>query len=108
MEKAVEKLREIKGVKNVKRQSSTLKINLFSRPVSGSESEEISGDLRKISQKIRHTLDEARNDGVFQGWEWIAKPEKQYQETKLGKRKVSDRKSKGHKPAFYRVSIREK
>jgi len=102
----IQKLRGIEGVDNVKREKGpVLKINLFSREVPGSEAVEISGDLRKISQKIRHKLDEGVSEGVFDGWEWIVKPEKQYQETKLGKKKISDRKAKGHKPGYYRVSI---
>lgn len=106
MEELIDDLRAIEGVKSVKRESGpVLKIDLFSREVPGSESEKISGDLRKISQKIRNSLENASSEGVFTGWEWIVKPEKKYQETSLGRRKVSDRKAKGHEPAYYRVSI---
>lgn len=108
MKEVIHDINSIEGVKNVKRFSGpVLKINLFSRPIPGSEAEEISGDLRKISQKIRNSLDDGRTSGSFDGWEWIIKPDKKYQETKLGNRKVSDRKDKGHKPAFYKVSIQE-
>lgn len=108
VKQTIQKLNDINGVKNVKRQSGpVLKINLFSREIKGSEAEEIKGDLRKISQKVRNALDNGRSNGEFKSWEWIVKPEKKYQETKLGIRKVSDRKSKGHKPAYYRVAIRD-
>lgn len=109
MKDVLSKLREVEGVKNVKRQSGpVLRINLFSREIKGSEAEEIRGDLRSISQNIRRVLDKCKSNGEFKSWEWIVKPEKQYQETKLGRnRKVSDRKAKGHKPAYYRVSIEE-
>lgn len=50
MKKIIQNLRDIQGVKNVKRQSvSVLKINLFSREIKNSEAEIIKGDLRKIS-----------------------------------------------------------
>jgi len=106
MENLIKDLREIDGVKNVRRQSGpVLRIELFSREVSGSEVVEIRGDLRSISQRIVSVLDEASGDGVFDSWEWIVKPEKQYQETRLGRRKTSDRKEKGHRPGYYRVSV---
>lgn len=107
MREVIDELRDIEGVKNVKRHSNTLKINLFSRPIPGSEAVELSGDLRKISQSIVSVLDGARSSGSFENWEWVQKPEKQYEKTKLGKKKVSDRKDGGHKPGFYRVSIRK-
>lgn len=108
MKGTIEKLIDIKGVKNVKRQSGpVLRINLFSREIKGSEASEIKGNLRKITPKIKSTLDEARKNGEFKGWEWIVRPEKKYQETKLGRDSISDRKAKGHKPDYYRVSIQE-
>lgn len=107
MKEVIEKLRDVEGIKGIENRSGTLKINLFSRPVPGSEAVEISGDLRKISQNIRTILEDGRGKGLYSSWEWMQKPEKKYQETKLGKRKVSDRKDKGHKPGFYRVSIIE-
>ena len=108
MNETIEELIEVKGVKNVKRQSgSVLRINLFSRDIKGSEASEIKGNLRKITPKIKSVLDQGRKNGDFKGWEWIVRPEKQYQETKLGKDSISDRKAKGHKPDYYRVSIEE-
>ena len=89
MKNTIQELRDIKGVKNVKKQSGpVLKINLFSRKIKGSEVEEIKGDLRKISQSIKNTLDEAKTTDEFNGWEWIVKPEKKYSETRLGRSRV--------------------
>jgi len=108
MEDLITEVLDLEGVKAVKRQSGpVLKIELFSREIKGSEAEEISGDLRKISQNLRNTLDRSKKRGEFKSWEWIVKPEKQYQETKLGRKKLSDRKGKGHKPSYYRVSVQE-
>lgn len=108
MKDLIQKLIEIQGVKNVKRQSGpVLRINLFSREIKGSEASEIKGNLRKITPKIKSTLDEGRKNGAFKAWEWIVRPEKKYQETSLGRDSVSDRKTKGHKPDYYRVSIQE-
>ncbi len=98
-------IRDIEGVKNVRKQSGpVLKVELFSRELKGSEAEEIMGDLRKISRNLREKMDEAREDGDIPGWEWVIKPEKRYQERSLGGN-VTDRKPKGHKPAYYRISI---
>lgn len=109
MEEVIEELRGIDGVKNVRRQSGpVLKVELFSREIPDSEAVDILGDLRSISQSIVNTLDEARSDGEFESWEWVQKPEKQYQETSLGRNSsVFDRKDKGHRPGYYRVSIIE-
>ena len=53
MEKVIEDLRSIDGVKNVRRQSGpVLRIELFSREIPGSEAVEIRGDLRCSSQRI--------------------------------------------------------
>lgn len=108
MQEVIEELRSIEGVKNVRRQSGpVLKIELFSREIPGSDAVEIHGDLRTISQKIVNSLDEASSKEVFDSWEWIVRPEKKYQETSLGRGKVSDRKDKGHRPGYYRVSVIE-
>ncbi|WEL23325.1 hypothetical protein [Candidatus Nanohalovita haloferacivicina] len=107
MKQLIDKLRDIDGVKAVRKQSGpVLKIELFHREIPNSEAVEIRGDLRSISQNIVNILDEARNEGEFESWEWVRKPQKRYQETSLGRnRSVSDRKAKGHRPGFYRVSI---
>jgi hypothetical protein len=106
MEDLIQDLLEIDGVKNVKRHGGpVLRINLFSREIPGSEAEEIRVDLRKVTPKIKSCLDDARQNGDISGWEWIVRPEKQYQETSLGRSKVSDRKAKGYDPSYYRVSI---
>lgn len=106
MDKLIEELLDIEAVKNVKKQGgSVLKINLFSRKIPDSEAEEISADLRIVTPKIKSRLDKARKETSISGWEWIIRPEKQYQETSLGRSKVSDRKSKGYKPSYYQVSI---
>ena len=108
MKDVIESLRGIEGVKNVRRQSGPiLKVELFSREIPESEAVEIHGDLRSISQRIVSLLDEASKDGVFDSWEWIVRPEKKYQETSLGRGSVSDRKEKGHRPGYYRISIIE-
>ena len=108
MREVIDDLRNIDGVKNVRRQSGPVfKVELFSREISGSEAVEIRGDLRSISQRIVSVLDEASKEGVFDSWEWIVRPEKKYQETSLGRGSVSDRKDKGHRPGYYRVSIIE-
>lgn len=106
MEELINELSSIEGVKNIKKYNQkVLEINLFSREIPGSEAEEIRGDLRKISQNIRNILEKHRKKGKIQNWEWMNKPEKQYTETQLGKRKIKDRKDKGHKPAYYRITI---
>lgn len=106
MEKLLEKLRSIEGVKNIKLQSGpVLKINLFSNEIPGNEAEEIKGDLRKISPKIRNRLEKARKNSEISSWNWIRKPQKQYTETSIGTEKISDRKPKGHRPPYYTVSI---
>lgn len=107
MDEVVEELRGLEGVKAVRRFSGSLRIELFSRPIPGTEMVEIEGDLRKISQGIRQIMEDARAGDIIEGWEWMKKPEKKYEETTLGKQKVSDRKDKGHKPGFYRVSVRK-
>ena len=104
----VKKLREIEGVKAVKRSSSTLRIDLFSREIPDAEAEKIMGDLRSISQKIRNTLDKARKNSEIENWNWIQKPEKKYAETRINTEKVNDRKAVGHQPSYYTVSIQEK
>jgi len=106
MEKLLENLRSIEGVKTVKLQSGpVLKIDLFSKEIPGIEAEEIRGDLRKISPKIRNRLEKARKNSEISSWNWIRKPQKQYAETNIGTEKVSDRKPKGHRPPYYTVSI---
>lgn len=108
MKKLIEDLLEIEGIKGVKRQSGpVLKLELFSREIKGSEASEIMGDLRKITPKIRSALKNGKEKGYISGWEWIIRPEKKYQTTSLGKKSLSDRKSKGHKPDYYRVSIQD-
>lgn len=108
MEEVIEQLRSIEGVKNMRRQSGpVLKIELFSREISGSEAVEVRGDLRSISQRIVSVLDKASSEGVFDSWEWVVRPEKQYREAGLGHGSISDRKEKGHKPGYYRVSVLE-
>lgn len=106
MDEVVEGLRGLDGVKAVRRFSGSLRIELFSRPVTGTEMVEIEGDLRKISQSIRRVLEDARDEGVVEGWEWVAKPEKKYRDSSPVEG-VSDRSSKGYDRGFYRVSFRE-
>ena len=109
MEQLIQKLSKLSSVKAVRRESGpVLKIELFSRPLKHSEAVEIKGDLRSITPKIRSKLDEARDSGEISSWQWIVRPKKQYQETKLGRDKVTDRKDGGHKPGFYRVDVRDK
>lgn len=101
-------IRELDYVKNVKNMSdSTIKINLFTRDIGSPDLVEIKGDLRSIGQNISSELNSLKNDGEISGWKWMEKPEKKYQETKLGRDAVSDRKSRGHKPGYYRVFVRD-
>ena len=101
-------MNELDSVKAVRRESGpVLKIELFSRPIKNSDAVKIKGDLRTVTPKIKSRLDNARDSGEISGWQWIVRPKKKYQKTSLGIDKVSDRKDKGHKPGFYRVSIRE-
>jgi len=61
MENLIKNLREIRGVKSVKKQSGpVLRIDLFSREIKGSDASEIKGNLRKITPRIKSTLDDAR------------------------------------------------
>ncbi|MFQ3308415.1 MAG: hypothetical protein ACI977_000650 [Candidatus Nanohaloarchaea archaeon] len=106
MKQLIKELREVEGVKNVKKQSGpVLRVNLFSREIRGTEAEKIPGDLRKISQQIRNCFEDARKDGELISWEWIVKPEKKYTETSLSKGGVTDRKDKGYRPSYYRVAV---
>lgn len=106
MKDLIQSLRELESVKAVRKQSGpVLKVELFHREIKGSEAVEIRGDMRKISQQVRSCLETAKKEDEIEGWGWIVKPEKKYQETSLGRGKVSDRKSKGHKPGYYRISI---
>ena len=106
MKQLIEKLQEVEGVKAVRREGdSVLKIQLFTQEIPGSEAVTIRGDLRSISQNIVNTLNSQKGDD-YGRWNWIQKPEKKYQETSLGRKSsVTDRKEKGHKPGFYKVSI---
>jgi len=108
MKKLLSELNNVQGVKNVKRRSGpTLRINLFTTEIPGREAEKVKGDLRKISPKIRARLEDAKEKGEIEVWNWIQKPEKQYCQTGIDTEKVSDRKAIGHKPAYYTVSIQE-
>jgi len=52
MENLIKNLREIRGVKSVKKQSGpVLRIDLFSREIKGSDASEIKGNLRKINRE---------------------------------------------------------
>lgn len=103
MEQLPEKIQEIKGVKNVRRNGAGLKIELFTDKVRGADAEKIKGDLRKISQKLRSELEDARQKGEIKAWEWNIKPQKRYQDAGIGG--VTDRKEKGHNPAHYNITI---
>lgn len=108
MEELLNQLNEIEGVKTVKRRSGpTLKLELFSREVPDAEAEKIMGNLRSISQNIRSTLDNARENSSIKAWNWIQKPEKKYLETRINTEKINDRKPVGHEPAYYTISIQE-
>lgn len=105
MEKLIDQLSEIKGVKSVRRLSDdVLRVELFSREIPGSELVEIKGDLRSISGKISSTLGDNVDEGSIDNWNWIEKPRKRYDETSLGD-SVTDRKPKGHRPGHYQIEI---
>lgn len=106
MEETTHRLRQIEGVKTVRSRDGTLKIELFSRELPGGDTWEIKGNLRKIGPKIADRLDKAVKNSEIQGWNWIQKPEKQYTETGIKTEKISDRKSRGHRPPYYTVSIK--
>jgi hypothetical protein len=106
MENFLKKIREVKGVKGVKKRSGTLRIELFARELSN-DIWEIRGNLRETGQQLRRSMDEAQENGLIDGWNWIQKPEKKYEETPIETEKVSDRKPKGHRPPYYTVSIRK-
>ena len=103
MDELIVKLRKIEGVKAVRKFSGSLRVELFSRPIPGSENVEISGDLRKISQQLRKVFEEARDSGAINGWNWTVKPEKEYKDSSPVEG-VSDRSSKGYDRGFYRIS----
>lgn len=106
MDEVITELRHLEGVKAVRRFSGSLRVELFSRPVSGTDMVEIDGDLRKISQSIRQVLENGRADGVLDSWEWIVRPEKKYRDSSPVDG-VSDRSSKGYDRGFYRISFRD-
>lgn len=109
MEELIQKLNEIRGVKNASRKPGpSLEIKLHSRDIPGSENFEIKGDLRSISASIRKKLEEARKNSGIQKWHWNVKPEKQYQETSIGTKKIKDRKSAGHKTDYYKITLEMK
>ncbi len=106
MKDLIEELLDLDGVKSVRKfNDSVLRIELHSRRVPDTELFEVSGDLRKISQQIRSCLEEARQNKEFSTWEWMTKPEKKYQKTSLGRKKINDRKSIGHNQDYYEVSV---
>lgn len=107
MDELIQDIRDIEGVKAVRKFSGSLRIELFSRPIPGSENVEISGDLRKISQQLRKVFEEAREAGTIDGWNWTVKPEKEYSDSSPVDG-VSDRSSKGYDRGFYRVSYQSK
>ena len=106
MEELLKQLREVEGVKAVKRRSRTLRIELFARE-KPNDIWEIRGNLRKTGQQIRRRMDEAKENGLIDGWNWIQKPEKKYEDTPIETEKVSDRKPRGHRPPYYTVSIQK-
>lgn len=102
MKEIVQKLTEIEGIKTVKVQGeNVLKIKPFSRKRKGQDAEKIVGDLRKITPRISSTLDSI--DSV-DNWEWNVRPKKRYAEKGISD-SVKDRKAKGHKPAYYLVTV---
>lgn len=103
MKQLPEKIQGIKGVKNVRKNGAGLKIELFTDKVRGADAEKIKGDLRKISQKLRSKLEQARQNGEIKSWEWNIRPQKKYQDAGIGG--VTDRKEKGHDPAYYSVTV---
>ncbi|PSH02474.1 MAG: hypothetical protein BRC26_00375 [Nanohaloarchaea archaeon QH_8_44_6] len=105
MDEVVGELRGLEGVKAVRRFSGSLRVELFSRPVQGSDVVEISGDPRRISQGIRSVFEDARKEGIVESWEWVVKPEKKYRDSSPVDG-VSDRSAKGYDRGFYRVSFR--
>jgi hypothetical protein len=108
MKEIIQDINEVTGVKNIRRKGNNLlNIELFSRKVEGSEAFKIKGNLRKISQKIRNKLETHKKKGQIQNWNWIAKPEKKYAETQLGKGETTDRKEKGHKTDYYTIEIQK-
>jgi hypothetical protein len=108
MEELLEELKDLESVKSVKKRSGpTLRIDLFSREIPGREAEEIPGDLRKVSQRIRNSLEDAKKRSEIKAWNWIQKPEKKYRNRARGAENVSDREALGYKPAYYTVSIQE-
>jgi len=104
-----DELSSLEGVKYVKHQSDNLlRIELFSREIPGTEAEDIPADLRSLSQQVSNTLNQASTQGDIKRWNWVEKPEKQYQDRSHRGVKVSDRQSAGHKPAHYTISIQRK
>jgi hypothetical protein len=105
MSSLAKKLTKVTGVKTVENRGDTLKIKLYSREKGDAHG--IKGDLRKISQKIRHRLDEARSNSEIDTWNWVEKPEKEYRSKGPDIEKVNDRQPIGHKPAYYTVSMQK-
>jgi len=91
-----EKLKELEGVKSVRKRNNELRIELYTKDVG--EASKIRGDLSSITPKIRNVLEEHLDQ-----WEWIVRPEKKYSETEIGA--VTDRKPKGYDPDYYAVSL---
>jgi|APHM01.1.fsa_nt_gi hypothetical protein len=105
MENVINDIKHTRGIKSVKNRGDTLKINLYSREKG--DVHKIEGDLRKISQKIKHRLDEARGKSEIDSWNWVQRPEKQYRSKGPDVGNVNDRQPIGHEPPFYTVSIQK-
>jgi hypothetical protein len=107
MDQLINKILGEKPVKSVKKRSGpTLRIDLYTRDISGREEKKIPGSLRKISSSIKLCLENAISRNEIKAWNWIQKPKKRYRD-RADSLNVSDREPIGYKPAYYTLSIQK-
>jgi hypothetical protein len=104
MERVLQQLREIEGVKAVRRRSdSIIEVEPFAREVEGRDLRKIPVDLRKVVPAIKSALDDAKGSEI-QSWRLVETPEKRYRDRSPSE-SVSDREPLGYRPWKYVVEI---
>ncbi|MFB6190018.1 MAG: hypothetical protein ABEJ91_00415 [Candidatus Nanohaloarchaea archaeon] len=104
MEKLVHQLREIEGVKAVRRRTEEIiEVEPFSQEVEGRDHRKIPVDLRKVTPKIKSALDNAKGKSIT-SWRLVETPEKRYRDRSPSE-SVSDREPLGYRPWKYVVEI---
>lgn len=104
MENILEQLRDIEGVKAVRRRTdSIIEVEPFSREVEGRDLREIPVDLRKVTPKIKSILEDTEGSEI-QSWRLVETPEKRYRDRSPGD-SISDKEPLGYRPWKYVVEV---